>query len=157
VLSYSTYLGGKGYDRGTAIAVDGSGNAYVTGFTGSTNFPTKGPIQSSSAGQSDVFVTKLNSTGTALVYSTYLGGSNNDLGYAIAVDSSGNAYVTGSTASANFPTRSPLQAGLTGSKDAFLLKLNPAGTALVYSTYLGGSGLDEAYSIAVGGSGNVYV
>jgi hypothetical protein len=157
VLSYSTYLGGRADDRGSAIAVDSSGSAYITGFTNSTNFPTKGPIQPSSAGGADVFVTKLNPTGTALVYSTYLGGSNGDIGNAIAVDSAGNAYVTGSTYSSNFPTTSPLQAHLNGGQDAFLLKLNPAGTALVYSTYLGGSGTDAAYGIAVGGSGNVYV
>jgi hypothetical protein len=156
-LSYSTYLGGRADDGGRAIAVDSSGNAYITGFTASSNFPTKGPVQPSNAGGNDVFVTKLNPTGTALVYSTYLGGSNSDIGNAIAVDSSGNAYVTGSTTSANFPTTSPLQGHLNGSEDAFLLKLNPAGTALVYSTYLGGSGTDAAYGIAVGGSGNVYV
>jgi hypothetical protein len=157
VLSYSTYLGGRGSDRGSAIAVDSSGNVYITGYTSSTNFPTKGPIQPSSAGGADVFVTKLNPTGTALVYSTYLGGSNQDIGNAIAVDSAGNAYVTGSTTSANFPTMSPLQGHLNGGEDAFLLKLNPAGTALVYSTYLGGSALDVAYGIAVDGSGNAYV
>jgi hypothetical protein len=157
VLSYSTFLGGKANDRGSAIAVDSSGNAYITGYTNSSNFPTKGPFQPSSGGGADVFVTKLNATGTALVYSTYVGGSNNDIGNAIAVDSAGNAYVTGSTASANFPTMSPLQAHLKGSEDAFLLKLNPAGTALAYSTFLGGSGLDVAYGIAVDGSGDAYV
>ena len=98
-----------------AIAVDSSGNAYITGFTASSNFPTKGPVQPSNAGGDDVFVTKLNPTGTALVYSTYLGGSNSDVGNGIAVDSAGNAYVTGSTTSANFPTTSPLQAHLKGS------------------------------------------
>ena len=156
-LSYSTYLGGKANDRGTAIAVDSAGSAYITGYTISSNFPTKGPVQRTSAGGADVFVTKLDPTGTALVYSTYLGGSNSDIGDAIAVDSTGNAYVTGSTTSANFPTTSPLQAHLKGSEDAFLLKLNPVGTALVYSTYLGGGGLDVAYGIAVGSSGNAYV
>ena len=156
-LSYSTYLGGKANDIGHAITVDSSGNAYITGYTDSSNFPTSGPVQRSSAGGDDVFVTKLNPTGTALVYSTYLGGTNADIGNAIAVDSAGNAYVTGWTASANFPTTSPLQAHLKGSEDAFSLKLNPAGTALVYSTFLGGSGLDQGYGIAVDGSGNAYV
>ncbi len=157
VLSYSTYLGGRANDSGNAIAVDSSGSAYITGFTASSNFPTKGPIQPSNAGGNDVFVTKLNPTGTAIVYSTYLGGSNSDIGNGIAVDSAGDAYVTGSTTSANFPMKSPLQSGLRGSEDAFLLKLNPAGTALVYSTYLGGSGIDVAYGIALGGSGGTYV
>jgi hypothetical protein len=156
-LSYSTYLGGRANDRGSAIAVDNSGNAYITGFTGSSNFPTKGAIQPSSAGGDDVFVTKLNSTGTALVYSTYLGGSNSDVGNGIAVDGAGNAYVTGSTTSANFPTKNPIQAHLNGSEDAFVLTLNPAGTALVYSTYLGGSNSDAGNGIAVDGAGNAYV
>ncbi len=156
-LSYSTYLGGTSNDSGNAIAVDSSGNAYITGYTASSKFPTKGPVQSSNAGGNDDFVTKLNPTGTALVYSTYVGGSNSDVGNAIAVDSAGNAYVTGSTTSANFPTTSPLQAHLNGSEDAFLLKLNPAGTALVYSTFLGGSGVDVALGIAVNGSGNAYL
>jgi hypothetical protein len=99
VLSYSTYLGGNGNDIGYAIAVDGAGNAYVTGVTTSTNFPGAGasPIQSTWRGSNDVFVTKLNAAGTALVYSTYLGGSGGEIGYAIAVDSAGNAYVTGET------------------------------------------------------------
>ena len=106
VLSYSTYLGGTGDDSGSGIAVDTSGNAYVTGSTSSTNFPTTpGAYQTSfGGGNEDAFVTKLNPTGTALVYSTYLGGSNFDIGNGIAVDTSGDAYVMGSTTSTNFPT-----------------------------------------------------
>ncbi len=103
-LSYSTYLGGNGSDTGLGIAVDVSGNAYVTGITTSTNFPTANPIQATNGGSAgDVFVTKLNPQGSALVYSTYLGGSNTDIGRGIAVDSTGNAYVTGFTSSAEFP------------------------------------------------------
>jgi len=157
VLVYSTYLGGSGVDYGSGIAVDGSANAYVTGSTESTNFPTANPIQGTNAGISDVFVTKLNAAGSALVYSTYLGGGDSDGGTDIAVDNSGNAYVTGYALSANFPTANPIQGTNSGNADAFVAKLNAAGSALVYSTYLGGSSLEEGASIAVDGSGNACV
>jgi hypothetical protein len=157
VLSYSTYLGGSGADTASGIAVDSSGNAYVTGNTLSSDFPTASPLQSANGGGGDAFVTKLNAAGNALVYSTYLGGSGADAANGIAVDSSGNAYVTGSTSSTNFPTNGPLQAANGGFSDAFVTKLNAAGNALVYSTYLGGSGVDTAYGIAVDSSGNAYV
>jgi hypothetical protein len=157
VLSYSTYLGGSSGDGGYAIAVDFSGNAYVTGFTASTDFPTANPLQATLRGSYEVFVAKLNAAGSALVYSTYLGGSDGDEGYGIAVDSSGSAYVTGSTYSTDFPTVNALQAGLQGGEDAFVAKLNAAGSALVYSTYLGGSGEDWGYGMAVDSSGNGYV
>jgi len=157
-LVYSTYLGGSGNDRGFGIAVDGGGNAYVAGGTNSTNFPTASPFQAARGGGFDAFVTKLNPTGSALVYSTYLGGSGGtSQGVGIAVDSSGNAYVTGNTNSANFPTASSFQAALSGPRDAFVTKFNPAGSALVYSTYLGGSGDDDGGGIAVDSSGNAYV
>jgi len=156
-LVYSTYLGGNGVDRASGIAVDSSGNAYVTGYTESTNFPTASPLQATYGGGHDIFVAKLNPAGSALVYSTYLGGYYTDWGYGIAVDSSGNAYVTGYT-SGNFPTASPLQASHGGGgSDAFVAKLNAAGSALVYSTYLGGSGDDRGVGIAVDSSGNAYV
>jgi RHS repeat-associated protein len=164
-LSYSTYLGGSGEDHGTSIAVDAAGNAYVTGYTNSTNFPTTpGSLQGTLGGTSitNAFVTKLNASGTALVYSTYLGGSGSggsgDYGYSIAVDPSGNAYVTGSTYSTNFPTTAgALQLSLRGYENAFVTKLNAAGTALVYSTYLGGTSTDFSSGIAVDPSGNAYV
>ncbi len=161
-LVYSTYLGGSGPDYGYGIAVDSLGNAYVTGYTDSTNFPTANPLQAVSGGSGaiftgDVFVAKLNPAGSALVYSTYLGGSGDDVGYGIAVDSLGNAYVTGYTTSTNFPTASPLQAAYGGSGNAFVAKLNPSGSALVYSTYLGGSDNDSGQGIAVDSSGNAYV
>jgi len=162
-LTYSTYLGGSGEDQGSGedlrfgIAVDGSGNAYVTGYTTSTNFPTASPLQAANAGSGDVFVSKLNAAGSALTYSTYLGDSGYDYGRGIAVDGSGNAYVTGATYSTNFPTASPLQAANAGSGDVFVSKLNAAGSALTYSTYLGGSGFDYGTDIAVDGSGNAYV
>src|SRR5262249_57180122 len=102
----STYLGGSGFGFGTGIAVDASGNAYITGSTTSTNFPTVNPVQASSAGSEDAFVAKLSATGNALRYSTYLGGSDAEEGEAIVVDSSGNSYVTGGRWSTNFPTTS---------------------------------------------------
>jgi hypothetical protein len=161
-LVYSTYLGGTGDDNGTAIAVDSSGNAYVTGFTTSTNFPgaSSSPIQSTLAGFEDAFVAKLNAGGTALLYSAYLGGTGGSGGEGIAVDSSGNAYVTGETGSSDFPgaSSSPIQSAFGGGPlDAFVSKLNATGSALVYSTYLGGTGDDNGTAIAVDSSGNAYV
>jgi hypothetical protein len=156
-LVYSTYLGGGDSDFGQGIAVDAGGNAYVTGSTLSTNFPTATPMQTATAGNSDAFVTKVKPDGAGLVYSTYLGGADGDFGQAIAVDTAGNAYLTGYTFSANFPTASPLQAANAGSADGFVSKLNAAGSTLVYSTYLGGSGLDRIFTLALDGSGNTYI
>ena len=159
-LIYSTYLGGSGGDSGSSIAVNSSGDALLTGYTKSTNFPTASPYQESLAGPVNAFVAELNPAGSALVYSTYLGGSSGDYGSGIALDSSGNAYVTGRTLSANFPTtQGAFQTSLGGSgaTNAFVTKLNSKGTALVYSTYLGGIGYDAASSIAVNSSGNAYV
>ena len=164
-LVYSTYLGGSGVDQARGIAVDSSGNAYVTGTTCSSNFPTVTPLQPNFAGgcsngssAGDAFVAKLNAGGSALVYSTYLGGSGDDLGSAIGVDAAGNAYVTGWTSSTDFPSANPFQPTFGGgSSNAFVAQLNAAGSALVYSTYLGGGGMDQAYGIAVDSSGNTYV
>jgi len=156
-LVYSTYLGGSGSDYGRGIAVDGAGNAYVTGWTSSTDFPTQSPLQSANAGARDVFVSVFNSSGSTLVYSTYLGGSSIDRGEGIAVDSGGNAYVTGYTESTDFPTQSPLQSANAGSDDAFVSVFNASGSTLVYSTYLGGSSGDIGYGIAVDGTGKAYV
>ena len=176
---YSTLLNGSGDDRGTGIAVDPAGNAYVVGITNSSNFPaTPGAFQPTPGGGYDAFVAKLNPAGSGLVYCTYLGGSS-DEGFeygtdaigAIALDASGNAYVTGYTRSGNFPTASPLQPGLGGGgsscpasdfipagpcPDAYVAKLNSAGSALIFSTYLGGSADDKGIGVAVDGSGNVY-
>jgi hypothetical protein len=122
-LVYSTYLGGSSSEEGNGIAADTLGNAYVTGYTSSTDFPTMNPLQPANGGGEDAFVAKLNATGSALVYSTYLGGSGSDWGLGIAVDSSGNAYVTGYTESANFPTVNPLQPAYGGGGDAFVAEI----------------------------------
>jgi hypothetical protein len=156
-LVYSTYLGGNAIDYATAVAVDPAGNAYITGITFSPNFPTVSPFQAAKGTQQDAFVAKINPAGTAWVYATYLGGNNVDEGYAIAADASGNAYVTGYTASTNFPLQSAYRGSNAASVDAFVTKLNPAGSALVYSTYLGGSGTDYGTAIAVDSSGSAYV
>ncbi|MCG3119198.1 MAG: hypothetical protein ALAOOOJD_01543 [bacterium] len=157
ILSYSTYLGGSGTEHAEGIAVDPAGSVYVTGWTDSPNFPTANPFQASRNGSQDAFVTKLNPSGSALVYSTYLGGNDWDFGFGIAVDALGNAYITGRTDSPDFPTSSPFQAMLKGSSDAFVTKLNASGSALIYSTYLGGSEYDRGLSIAVDATGNAYV
>ncbi len=157
VLSYSTYLGGGDDDRAQTVAVDGTGNAYLAGRAGSTNFPTQGPFQAARSGPADAFVAKLNAAGNTLVYSTYLGGSGADRVTSVAVDATGNAHVTGETSSADFPTQGPFQAARSGSTDAFVVKLSANGSALVYSTYLGGSGTELGAAIAVDGTGNAYV
>ena len=156
-LVYSTYLGGSGFDYGTAIAVGPKGNAYVTGYTSSLDFPTDKPEQSFFTGSSAIFVAELATNGTSLVYSTYLGGSQYNYPYAIAVDSTGAAYVTGLTEAQDFPVKNPLYPSLNGGEDAFVTKFSPAGNALVYSTYLGGSGSDYALGIAVDSGKNAYV
>jgi hypothetical protein len=160
-LVYSTYLGGSESEIGFDVAVDSTGNAYVTGNTASTNFPLANAVQgTNSGGASDAFVTKVNAAGSAFVYSTYLGGSDQDDGESIAVDSAGNAYVTGNTFSTNFPTANAIQpanGGTTITQDAFVTKLNAAGSALVYSTYLGGTGGEIGFGIAVDSAGNAYI
>ena len=162
VLVYSTYLGGAtGRDIAEGVAVDSAGNVYVTGNTGSTDFPTKNPYQPTFRGgqySSNAFVSVLNPAGTALVYSTYLGGSGSDTGRGIRVDSSGRAYVTGTTSSSDFPTVNPYQATKLGFSTVFLSVLNPSGSALTYSTYLGGTGGDgETGGIALDSSGSAYL
>jgi hypothetical protein len=156
-LVYSTYLGGADADDVAAIAVDSAGNAYLTGFTQSTNFPTANAIQPTFGGAQDTFVTKINAAGSALVYSTYLGGSSAEAGAGIAVDGASNVYTTGHTSSNNFPTAFALQATSSGGSDAYVTKINAAGSAFVYSTYLGGSDGDSGSDIKIDGAGNVYL
>jgi hypothetical protein len=169
-VRYSTYLGfgaqgegqgGPGSETARAVAVDGSGSAYVVGSTSAlTGFPTSGPIQGASGGGVDAFVTKLDPAGSGIVYSTYLGGGGADRAYAIAVNAAGEAYVTGDTASSGttpFPTMTAIQATNAGGNDAFVAKLNAAGDALLYSTYLGGTGADRARGIALDATGAAYV
>jgi len=165
-LVYLTYIGGQGDDAASSIAIDAGGNAYLTGFTDSTNFPLASAIVMNIGGKGekyfdlypfDAFVTKLNSNGSALVYSTYLGGSTNDQGIAIAVDPLGCAYVTGFTGSTNFPTVNALQTTNAGLDDVFVTKISPDGSAFVYSTYLGGTNTDQAQGIAVDAAGRAFV
>ena len=159
MLTYSTYLGGKGNDSGNAIAVDTSGSAYVTGVTDSANFPTRDPLQAKNgnAKEGTAFVTKFTPDGSGLVYSTYLGGTGGDSGEGIAVDADGYAYVVGTTYSYDFPTKNPLQSLSNGAPTVFVTKLSPEGSALVFSTYLGGSGGDWAAGIALGPRRGVFV
>jgi len=156
-LVYSTYLGGSAGDVAQDIAVDSSGNVYLVGATGSANFPTANPFQPAKQTDNDVFVTKLNPSGTALIYSTYLGGTQWDEAFTVAVDSSGNAYVSGRTSSTNFPTANAYRNTNAGGEDVFITKLNPAGSALLYSTYLGGTTSDFVLGIAVDASGSPYL
>jgi hypothetical protein len=159
-LIYATYLGGSGADQAYGLAVDSQGDAYITGSATSTNFPvTQGAYQTGLEGASNVFVAKLNPTGAALIYSSYLGGSGSDTGYGIAVDGSGDAFIAGSTSSANFPV-SAAAYRLTysgGTSEAFVTAFNPSGAGLLYSTYLGGSTQDQAYAIALDAKGDAYV
>jgi PKD repeat protein len=156
VLSYSTYLGGICGDAGYGIAVDSAGDIYVTGQTCSSDFPSVNALQPTWRG-ADVFVAKINAAGSAFVYSTYLGGSSEDAGRSIAVDSVGNAYVSGHTYSSDFPTVNALQSTRGGPYDGFVAKINAAGSALIYSTYLGGNDHDSTLGIAVDSAGNAYV
>jgi hypothetical protein len=149
-LVYSTYLGGAGSEAGNAIAEDPkTGNAFITGYTGSIDFPVFKAFQPTKGGLSDAFVAQLNADGS-LVYSTYLGGSDNDVGNGIALDpNTGDAIVTGSTSSTNFPTANAFQKTNGGAPDAFVARLSADGSILVYSTYLGGTDYDVAYGIAI--------
>ncbi len=164
VLLYSTYLGGTGTngDGGAGIAVDSQGDAFVTGFTASPDFPTVNPFQGTlKSASTNAFVSELNPTASALLYSTYLGGSgaNGDSGAGIAVDSSGSAYVAGMTSSADFPLQRAIQGTLKSSgSTGFVTKFSASGSALVYSTYLGGSGSrDAALAIALDSSNDAFI
>jgi hypothetical protein len=156
-VSYSVTFGGSVNDVATGIGVDGSGNAYITGWTESTNFPMQNALQSSYGGDYDVFITKLTSTGS-ISYSTYLGTSSQEFGFGIAVDGGGNAFVTGVAGpnSASLTTSDAVQQSAAGASEAFVVRLNPSGVK-AYFTLLGGSGHDNARGIAIDGSGHAYI
>ncbi len=160
-LVYATYLGGTGSDQGQGIAIDAAGHAYLTGSTTSADFPAVNALQPAIGGVgTDAFVARLNADGTALIYATYLGGNLPDGGTGIAVDEDGHAYVVGTTRSPDFPVRhgvQPMLAGTAPTPDAFVSKLTPSGTALVYSTFLGGSALEDDVAIAVNRRGHAFV
>jgi beta-propeller repeat-containing protein len=158
-LVYSTYLGGSGDDSGSGIALDSGGSAYVIGST-TGNFPTTAAAfdPSYNGGPNDAFVAKLNATGSALTYSTYLGGAGNDFGNGIATDAAGNAYAVAQTTSSDFPaTAGAFQTGSNGDTEATVTKLDPTGSAPLYSTYLGGGGFDRGLAIDVDAAGAAYV
>ena len=159
VLSYSTYVAGTSTDAAAGIALDSAGNAYITGYTFSTDFPTANAYQAAcdNCGNGpDVFVTKLNATGTALVYSTYLGGSAYDQGNSIAIDSMGDAIVGGVTSSPDFPVKNSIQTLLPQEQDGFVTSLSPDGSALNFSTYLGGDGGAYLTNVTTDSANNVY-
>ena len=157
-IFYFTYVGGNGVDLATGLAIDAQGNAYVCGGTTSTVFPLQGPLQPASRGAQEAFLYKLGPNGNSLIYSTFLGGALDDLGFRVAVDSTGAAYLLGHTKSTDFPVRSAFQSTSGGGSDVFVSKISPAGDALVYSTYLGGSLDDFGFAnIAVDGAGSAYV
>ena len=154
---YSTYFGGGGNDVGNGVAVDNDGNAYITGSTVSTNLPTLNPFQAARVAYDEAFVTKFNADGSALVFSTYIGGSRPDESKAIALDSSNNVYITGYSESVDFPLVNPINASNAGGDDVFVVKLDSSGASIAYSTVIGGSGNDQGLGIAVARNNVVYV
>ncbi len=162
--NYVTYYGGSNIDDALAIAADSAGDAFITGLTQSSDFPTAGTPYQSSPGakaQQNAFAVELNPTGSSAIYGTYLGGSGTDLGLGIALDSStpANIYITGQTSSSNFPTVNPTQAALSGTTDAFVSVLSPGQKTALFSTYLGGGGDEDqlAGAITLDSSEKIYV
>jgi len=155
-LAYATYIGGNADDRAYGIDIDPSGNAYLVGYTNSLNFPIVSAAQKVIGGGRDAFCLKLNAAGSVIAYSTYFGGSGNDVANGVGVDSFGQPYVVGETDSTNFPTRFPYQAAKSGLRDAFSFKLSASGTT-TFSTYIGGSGDDRGLAIAVSGTLTPYI
>jgi len=157
VLKYGLYLRGLGVSEAYGVASDPQGNAYVTGRTFSTPYNVSAGSTGSNAGGTDVVVVKINPEGTLPLFITYLGGEGNDAGYGIQIDASGGVYVVGTTNSTNFPVVNPLQGDNAGLNDAFVMRLAPNGSSLVYSTYLGGNNNDYGYAIALDGANNAYI
>ncbi|MFX1536237.1 MAG: SBBP repeat-containing protein [Promethearchaeota archaeon] len=156
-IVFSTFLGDTGDENGLDITLDDDMNSYITGFTNSSEFPIMNAYQPTLAGSSDAFITKLNATGDGLFFSTYLGGTETDAGHGIVVDDGKNSYVTGNTYSTNFPVADPYQGTNAGSFDAFLTKLKPTGSGLIFSTYFGGTNSDSGNSVAVDIEGGIYI
>lgn len=156
-LVYSTYLGGAGGDEGLDINVDSSGNAYVSGLTGSNAFPVMNPLQRTRAGLFDGFVSKLDASGAALVFSTYLGGTDQDEVEQVALGADGSLYLCGATRSTNFPTANPALAAHGGGDDVFAARLNPAGTQLLFSTFAGGSAAEFCEGLALDAAGGFWI
>lgn len=155
---FSTYLGGAGTDEGRSIAIDAAGNASLTGFTQSTNFPLAGALNAVKSEFNDAFVTRMKADGSGLIYSTYLGGGGNDQALGIAVDGGGGVWITGATTSTNFPVVNPFQPAISSSaNEVFIAHLNAAGSKLLFSTYLGGPSAEQGNGIAVDSVGNAYV
>ncbi len=156
-LVYAGYIGGSGGEIGLDVAVDAFGAAYVTGIVSSPGFPATAGLDSTHNGLNDAFVAKVSSDGTGLVYAGYIGGTQGDEGWGIEVDASGNAYVVGNTRSTDFPLLTGPDTGFNGTGDAFVTKINAAGTGLVYSGYIGSDGADAAWDVAVDSTGHAYV
>ncbi len=160
-LAYSTFLGGTGTDSANAIAIDGSKQVYVTGSTDSTDFPAANNPQPTIGGGTDAFVAELSAAGNSLLYATYIGGTNDEIGYGVAVDSTG-IYVVGSTSSTDFPIANASQGSFQGGTgttptDGFVVKVNPGTGSAIYGSYLGGSGNDIATGVAVDAAHVIYV
>ena len=151
LIKFATYLGGSSTDEGHAVDVDSSGNAYVAGLTNSSNFPTASPFDGTANGSSDVFLTKFTTAGNALVYSTYIGGTGADFARDVDEGGFGEVSIAGSTTSTNFPTSNAFDSTLGGSKDAFLCRVVSNGSGLLISTYIGGSGTEDAFGVFADG------
>jgi hypothetical protein len=156
-LLYCTYLGGNNIEDGCAMAVDNDGNAIITGFTQSANFPTLNPYDGTANGGKDIYISKFSGNGGQPIYCTYYGGIGDDVSYGLAVDSLGAIYITGYTGSTNFPIANSFDPSYNSEWDAFVAKLSPSGNALIYSTYFGGNAGDYGYAIAVDHSGSAYI
>jgi len=156
-LVYSSYLGGGAADSGLGIAIDSGGAAYITGSTTSINFPVVNAFQPTIAGLGDAYVAKINETGSSISWATYLGGSGNDTGQGIALGATGEIFIAGGTTSNNFPVNNPVQASLNGAQDAYIVRMKIDGSAIDFSTYLGGAGAEIAAAIAVDAAGAAYV